>query len=84
MRIASSRSLVTLALVLSLGVGALFARAILTIRDDQWAYARHINSTLAHTIEQNIARTVTGWIVIADDVEPSQGRREQDGREMCC
>jgi len=61
MRIASSRSLVTLALVLSLGVGALFARAILTIRDDQWAYARHINSTLAHTIEQNIARTVSGF-----------------------
>lgn len=57
----SPRRIVLLALVLSAGIGALFVRAILTIRDDAWSYALHTNSSLARTIEQNIQRTLNGF-----------------------
>ncbi|MDA8447312.1 diguanylate cyclase domain-containing protein [Paracidovorax valerianellae] len=57
----SPRRLVLLALVLSAGIGALFARAILTIRDDAWSYALQTNASLARTVEQNIKRTLDGF-----------------------
>ena len=50
-----------LALLLSLGIGALFARAILTIRDDEWNYARTNNTNLVQSIEQSLARTLDGF-----------------------
>src|SRR5204863_9542832 len=34
--------------------------------------------------DQAVARTVTGWIVVAQDIEPPQRVREQDGGEMGC
>ncbi|GKT21533.1 diguanylate cyclase [Acidovorax sp. SUPP3334] len=57
----SPRRLVLLALVLSAGIGALFARAILTIRDDAWSHALNTNASLARTLEQNIKRTLDGF-----------------------
>lgn len=61
MRRLSSRHLILWALVLAIGIGVLFARAVLTIRDDQWAHAKATNAMLAHTIEQNITRTIDGF-----------------------
>lgn len=58
MRPLSPRRYALLALVLSLAIAALFARALLTLREEQWDHARQTNTNLAHTIEQNIGRTV--------------------------
>ncbi|WP_027996167.1 diguanylate cyclase domain-containing protein [Simplicispira psychrophila] len=58
MRLSLSRRLIVLALLLSLGIGALFARAILTIRDDEWNYARTTNSNLVQALEKSVARTL--------------------------
>ncbi|MDD2711877.1 MAG: diguanylate cyclase [Simplicispira sp.] len=52
--------LMALALLLSLGIGALFARAILTIRDEEWNYTRTNNTNLVQSIEQSLARTLDG------------------------
>ena len=60
MRQSSSRRLLGLALLLSLGIGALFARAILTIRDDEWNYARTTNTNLVQALEKSVARTLDG------------------------
>lgn len=68
MRSLSSRQYILLALVLSAGIGALFVRAILTIRDSQWNYAVQTNSTLAHTLEQNIGRTIDGFAHSLDGI----------------
>lgn len=61
MRTLSSRHLVAWALVLAIGIGVLFTRAVLTMREEQWAHARLVNAMLAHTIEQNITRTIDGF-----------------------
>lgn len=61
MRLPPFHRLILLALALSVGIGALFARAILTIRDDEWNYARDANAALARTMEQNIGRTLDGF-----------------------
>lgn len=50
-----SHRLVWLALLVSLGIGALFARAIWTIRNDEWAYAKQTNDNLALTLDQSLA-----------------------------
>ncbi|RYF27321.1 MAG: diguanylate cyclase [Comamonadaceae bacterium] len=76
MRNLSSRQYILLALVLSAGIGALFARAILTIRDSQWAYALQTNSTLAHTMEQNIGRTIDGFGHSLDGIVTGLSRPE--------
>ena len=60
MRQSSSRRLLALALLLSLGIGALFARAILTIRDDEWNYARTTNTNLVQALGKSVARTLDG------------------------
>ncbi len=39
-----------LALLVSLGIGALFARALLTIRNDEWNYAAQTNDQLARSL----------------------------------
>ena len=54
----SLRRLIVLALLLSLGIGALFARAILTIKDDEWNYARTTNTNLVQALEKTVARTI--------------------------
>lgn len=34
--------------------------------------------------DQGVSRSVTSMIVIADDIEPTQGVVELKGGEMCC
>lgn len=53
-----SHRLVWLAFVVSLGIGALFARAIWTIRSDEWNYATQTNANLVHALEHNLAWTL--------------------------
>ena len=50
-----SHRLIWLALLVALGIGALFARAIWTIRNDEWSYAAQTNANLARTLEQGLA-----------------------------
>lgn len=50
-----SHRLIWLALLVALGIGALFARTIWTIRNDEWSYAVQTNSNLARTMEQGLA-----------------------------
>ncbi len=76
MRNLSSRQYILLALVLSAGIGGLFAKTILTLRDSQWTYALQTNKTLAHTIEQNIGRTVDGFGHSLDGIVNGLGRAD--------
>ena len=50
-----SHGLIWLALLVALGIGALFARTIWTIRNDEWSYAAQTNANLARTLEQGLA-----------------------------
>ena len=54
MRQLLSHRLIWLALLLSLGIGALFARSIWTIRSDEWNYARQTNVNLVRTLEKGL------------------------------
>ena len=49
-----SHRLIWLALLVALGIGALFARTIWTIRNDEWSYAEQTNANLARTLEQGL------------------------------
>jgi hypothetical protein len=53
--------LILMALLLALGIGALFARAIWTLQDEQWAATRRINTSLAQTLEHSITRTMDAY-----------------------
>ncbi len=57
----SSRRLVLLALLLSLGIGALFARAIWTMREDQQRFVRDTSASVAYILEQTIARSLDAF-----------------------
>ncbi|MFT4242597.1 MAG: diguanylate cyclase [Acidovorax sp.] len=46
--------LIWLALLVSLGIGALFARTIWTMRGDEWNYARQTNANLVRTLEKGL------------------------------
>lgn len=50
-----SHRLIWLALLVALGIGALFARTIWTIRNDEWTYAEQTSTNLARTLEQGLA-----------------------------
>ena len=50
-----SHRLIWLALLVALGIGTLFARTILTMRNDEWSYAEKTNANLASTLEQGLA-----------------------------
>ncbi|WP_313077124.1 diguanylate cyclase domain-containing protein [Melaminivora sp.] len=52
---------VAAALALCLGVVLLLARALHTLHTEQWQHAEQTNATLAHTLEQNIARTIDSF-----------------------
>ena len=49
-----SHRLIWLALLVSLGIGALFARSIWTIRTDEWDYAVQTNTNLAQAVERSL------------------------------
>lgn len=46
--------LILLAVLLTLGIGALFARSVWTIRNDEWRYATRNGENLALTLEQGV------------------------------
>ena len=53
-----SHRLIWLALLVSLGIGLLFARTIWTMREDSWDYASRTNANLASTLERSIGGTL--------------------------
>lgn len=59
-RFSSTRTLVAMLLLLTLGIGALFGRAIWTMREDEWNFARTTNANLVRTLEQGVATTLQG------------------------
>jgi diguanylate cyclase (GGDEF)-like protein/PAS domain S-box-containing protein len=54
LRLFFSHRLILLACVVSLGIGALFARAIWAMRKDEWQYANQTNVNLVRTLEQGL------------------------------
>ena len=58
MRSPASSRLILLALLLSLGIGGLFARTIWTLREETWANAERTNVNLAHSLEQSVAHAM--------------------------
>ncbi|MGL4436384.1 MAG: hypothetical protein ACRCVM_11110, partial [Giesbergeria sp.] len=53
--------LVALALLLTLGIGALFARAVWTLQEEEWAATRRIHASLAQTLEHSLARGIDAY-----------------------
>ncbi len=49
-----SHRLIWLAMLVSVGIGALFARTIWTMRGDEWNYARQTNTNLVRTLEKGL------------------------------
>lgn len=56
LRLYLSHRLVWLAVLVSLGIAALFAQVIVSMRSDDWAHAEQTNANLARSISQSI-----GW-----------------------
>ncbi|MFY3385587.1 diguanylate cyclase domain-containing protein [Paracidovorax sp. MALMAid1276] len=56
-----SHRLIWLALLVSLGIGALFARTIWTIRSDEWNYSVQTNTNLVKTLEQGLVWTLDSF-----------------------
>ncbi len=57
-QLSSARNLAALMLLLALGIGALFGRAIWTIRSDEWSFASATNANLVRSLEQSVASTL--------------------------
>ncbi|PVY56817.1 PAS domain S-box-containing protein/diguanylate cyclase (GGDEF)-like protein [Simplicispira sp. 125] len=53
-----SQRLIWLALLLSMGIGAMVARTIWTMRSDEWDFAARTNSNLVTALEQSIGWTL--------------------------
>jgi diguanylate cyclase len=60
-RLTRPRLLILLAVLLSLGIGALFMHAIWTMRQDQWGFATRTNANLAQTLAQAIHHTLDSF-----------------------
>lgn len=61
MRLTRPRQLILLAVLLSLGIGALFMHAIWAMRQDQWNFASRTQVNLAQTLAQAIHHTLDGF-----------------------
>ena len=57
-----SQRLIWLALLLSMGIGAMVARSIWTMRSDEWDFAARTNTNLVIALEQSV-----GWTLRAMD-----------------
>ncbi len=53
--------LILLAVLLSLGIGGLFARSIWTLREETWRNAERTNTNLARSLEQSVAHTMESF-----------------------
>ena len=58
MRSNASSRLILLALLLSLGIGGLFARTIWTLREETWGNAERTNVNIAYTLEQSVSHAM--------------------------
>lgn len=71
MRLSPTFRLIALAVLLSLGIGALFAHAVLTIKDDGWNYARTTNANLVQALKKSVGRSLDSlnrsMVGLADD-----------------
>lgn len=61
MRSTAASRLILLALLLSLGIGGLFARSIWTLRAEEWSSAERTNANLARALDQSIASTLESF-----------------------
>jgi diguanylate cyclase (GGDEF)-like protein/PAS domain S-box-containing protein len=64
------------ALLLSLGIGSLFARAIWTIRHDEWNYARQTNTNLVRTLQHGVEWTLNSFDMSLEGVAREASRPE--------
>ncbi|MFO1233519.1 MAG: sensor domain-containing diguanylate cyclase, partial [Paenacidovorax caeni] len=62
-----------MALLLSLGIGALSVRALWTLRNDEWTYALKANTnlvgTLAHSLEWTLDSVDQSLITVVEGIE---------------
>ncbi len=72
-----SHRLIWLALLVSVGIGALFARTIWTIRNDEWNYAVRTNDNLVRTLEQSLV-----WALDSFDKSLAGAARELSRPEV--
>lgn len=63
-----SQRLIWLALLLSLGIGALVARTLWTMRQDEWNFAARTNSNLANALSQSLGSTFNTMDIALLDV----------------
>ncbi|MBP6418759.1 MAG: diguanylate cyclase [Giesbergeria sp.] len=61
MRLSPTFRLIALAVLLSLGIGALFAYAVLTIKEDGWNYARTTNANLVQALKKSVGRSLDNF-----------------------
>ena len=71
-----SHRLIWLALLVSLGIGVLFARSVWTIRKDEWDYAIQTNTNLAQTMERSLVWTLDAYDKSLQGVTQELGTRE--------
>lgn len=57
----SLRRLLLWALLLSMGIGVLFAQSIWTIREDRQKFSKDTSTNLAYVLDQTIARTIEAF-----------------------
>lgn len=71
-----SHRLIWLSLLLSLGIGALFARTIWSMRADEWSHASQNNANLVRTLEQGLSWTLDTFDQSLDGVVREVSRPE--------
>ena len=68
-----SQRFLWMALLLSLGIGALSVRALWTLRNDEWTYALKANTnlvgTLAHSLEWTLDSVDQSLITVVEGIE---------------
>ena len=74
-----SHRLIWLALLVSMGIGALVARTVWTIREDEWNYAVRTNANLVSTLEHSLTWTLGAVDQSLRDVASRMRRQELDG-----
>ena len=57
-RLSATSRLILLTLLLSLGIGGLFARSIWTLREEAWQNAERTSVNLVRALDRSIARTM--------------------------
>ena len=61
MRLSATSRLILLTLLLSLGIGGLFARSIWMLREEAWNNAERTNTNLVRALDRSIARTMEAF-----------------------